>query len=48
MTKCVFGSVFVELILNRIDFIKIDLIRINFEAKLFMFSSSSKSDSDRK
>ena len=29
----VFGSTFVELILDRIDFIRIDLIRINFEVK---------------
>ena len=44
----VFGSAFVKLILDRIDFIKIDLVRIDFEIKLFMFSNSSKSNSDRK
>ena len=43
-----FGSTFVEFILDRIDFINIDLIRIDFEVKWFMFGSSSKSDSNRK
>ena len=32
-TKCVFGSAFVELILDRIDFVRIDLGRIDFEIK---------------
>ena len=41
--KCMFGSAFVELILDIIDFVGID-----FEVKLFMFSSSSKSNSDEK
>ena len=31
--KCVFDSVFVELILGRINFIIIDLVRIEFEGK---------------
>ena len=48
LTKCVFGSAFVELILDKIDFSIIDLVRINFEIKWFMFVSTSKSDSDRK
>ena len=43
-----FGSGFVELILDRIDLIGIDLVRIDFEVKWFMFGSSSKSNSDRK
>ena len=43
-----FGFAFVELILDRIDFDRIDLIRIDFEVKWFIFGSSSKSDSDRK
>ena len=38
-----FDSTFIELILHRIDFVRID-----FEIKLFMFSNSSKSDCDRK
>ena len=29
----VFGSTFVELILDRIDFVEIDLVRIDFEVK---------------
>ena len=33
----VFGSAFVKLILDRIDFIKIDLVRIDFEIKLFIY-----------
>ena len=33
-TKCVFDSTFVKLILDRIDFIGIDLIRIDFEIKM--------------
>ena len=37
-----FGSVFVELILGRIDFVRID-----FKIKWFIFGSSSKSNSDR-
>ena len=48
-----FGSTFVELILNRIDFVGIDLVgidlvRIDFEVKWFMFGRISKSDSDIK
>ena len=43
-----FGFIFVKLILNRINFVEIDLVRIDFEIKWFMFSSSSKSDSDKK
>ena len=39
-----FGFIFVELILDKIDFVIIDLVRINFEVKLFMFGSFSKSD----
>ena len=39
-----FDSIFVELILDRIDFIGINLVRIDFEKKRFMFSSFSKSD----
>ena len=46
--QCVFGYVFVELILDRIDFSRIDLVRINIEIKWFMFGSTSKSDSDIK
>ena len=48
MTKCVFGSTFIELILDIIDFSKIDLARINSEIKWFMFDNISKSDFDRK
>ena len=47
-TNSVFGFTFVELILDRIDFDRIDLIRIDFEVKWFIFGSSSKSDSDIK
>ena len=36
-----FGSTFVELILDRIDLVKID-----FKVMWFMFSNSPKSDSD--
>ena len=43
-----FSSAFVELILDRIDLGGIDLARIDFEVKWFMFGSSSKSDSNRK
>ena len=43
-----FGSIFVELILDRIDFVGIDLGRIDFEVKWFMFGNFSKSDSDIK
>ena len=43
-----FGSIFVKLILDTIDFSGIDLARINFEIKWFMFDNTSKSDSDRK
>ena len=48
VTYGVFGSNFVELILDRIDFIEIDLVRIDFEEKWFLFGTSSKSDSDKK
>ena len=48
MILYVFGSAFIELILDIIDFIKIDLVRIDFEIKLFIFGNSFKSDSDRK
>ena len=30
---CVFGSTFIELLLDIIDFVGIDLVRINFETK---------------
>ena len=43
-----FGFTFVELILDRIDFIKIDLVRIDLEVKWFMFGNTSKNDFDRK
>ena len=43
-----FGSNFIELILDRINFVVIDLVRIDFEVKWFIFGSSSKSDSDIK
>ena len=43
-----FGSAFTELILNRIDFVRINLIRIDLEVKWFMFGSFFKSDSDIK
>ena len=43
-----FGSAFIELILDKIDFVEIDLVRIDFEIKWFMFDNSSKSDSDKK
>ena len=33
VTKYVFGSTFIKLILNRVDFIEIDLVRIYFEVK---------------
>ena len=44
----VFGSTFIELILDRIDFVIIDLVRIDFEVKWFMFGSFSKNDPDKK
>ena len=47
-TISVVGSAFIELILHKIDFDGINLVRINFEAKLFMFNSLSKSDYDKK
>ena len=43
-----FDSAFVELNLDRIDLVKIDLARIDFEIKWFIFDSSSKSNYDRK
>ena len=48
MLQCVFSFTFIELILNRIDFVEIDLVRITFEVKQFMFDSFSNSDSDKK
>ena len=45
---CVFDSVFVKLILDRIDFVRIYLVRNDFEVKWFMFGNSSKGDFDRK
>ena len=45
---CMFGCTFVELILDKIDFIGINLVRIDFEVKLFIFGSSSKSNSNKK
>ena len=33
ITECVFGYAFMKLILDIIDFIRIDLVRINFELK---------------
>ena len=39
---------FVELILGRINSVRINLVRTDFEIQWFMFGSSSKSDSDRK
>ena len=47
-TNNVFGFTFVELILDRIDFVGIDLVKIDFEIKLFIFCSFSKSNSNRK
>ena len=47
MTMCVFGSWFIKLILERINFVRIDLIKIDFKAKQFIFGISFKSDSDR-
>ena len=44
----VFGSIFIELIIGRIDFVGINLARIDFEVKWFMFDSLSKSDFDIK
>ena len=32
-TYCMFSSVFMELIVDRIDFVEIDLVKINFEVK---------------
>ena len=43
-----FNSTYVELILDRINFVEIDLIRIDFDVKWFIFGSSSKSDYDIK
>ena len=43
-----FGSAFVKLILDIIDFVEIDLVRIDFKAKWFMFGYSIKIDSNRK
>ena len=43
-----FGSIFIELILDRINFIGIDLVKIDFEVKWFIFKNFSKSDSDIK
>ena len=45
---CMFSCTFVKLILDKIDFIEIDLVKIDFEVKLFIFGSSSKSDSNKK
>ena len=42
------SSAFVELILDEIDFVRIDLIKIDFKVKWFIFCSSFKSDSDKK
>ena len=47
-TYNVFGSTFVKLILDIINFVEIDLIRINFEIKWFIFDSSFKSIYNRK
>ena len=44
----VLSSTFVKLILDRNNFIEINLVKINFEEKWFIFDNSSKSDSDRK
>ena len=46
--ESMFSSVFIVLILERINFIGIDLIRINFKIKWFMFNNSFKSNFDRK
>ena len=32
-----FGSTFIELIIDRVDFVKIDLVRIDFEIKWFIY-----------
>ena len=45
-SKSVF--VFIKMILDIIDFIKIDLVRIDFEIKLFIFDSFFKNNLDRK
>ena len=44
----IFNSIFVESILGKINFIRINLVRIYFKIKWFILSSSFKSDSDRK
>ena len=46
--KFIFGSTFVELILDRIDFIGINLIRIDFEINWFIFGSFVKNDFNKK
>ena len=43
-----FSSAYVELILGRINSVKINLIRIDFEIKWFIFDSSSKNNYDIK
>ena len=49
MSSCCLILLFVEfIILDRINFIGIDLVKINFEIKLFMFSNFSKSNFDKK
>ena len=39
MTRCGFDFDFIELIMDRIDFVEIDLVKINFKVKWFMLGN---------